>query len=108
MSKADIERFIEDLKSNPDLMNEVQASPGNLSSVVELAKSKGYDVSLDEAQAYVRGQADQTLSDEQLDAIAGGKGHHHSAPPGAVQTIVAATTAAAAATVGAAIVIATT
>ena len=74
MSKAEIERFVADMKTNPDLLAEVRQSGGGLQSVVDLAKSNGYDVSLDEAKAYVQGEAGKTLSDDQLDAVAGGKG----------------------------------
>lgn len=99
MSKTDIERFVADLKSSPDLLGEVQQNAGGLSSVVELAKNKGYDVTLDEAKSYIRDRAQQTLSDDQLDAIAGGKGHHHHSAANVtqavnVQTAVNVTTAA--------------
>ena len=74
MSKADVERFVADLKANPDLLAEVKESAGGLASVVEIAKGKGYDIGLDEAKTYIQAQAGNELSDEQLDAIAGGKG----------------------------------
>ena len=46
-------------------------------SVVAFAKDKGYDVTAEEASAYINAQAARDLSDAELDAVAGGKGHHH-------------------------------
>jgi len=77
MSQADIQRFVSDLKGNQVLLDEVKSGAVGLGAVVELAQSKGYDITVDEAKAYIREQANQELSDEQLDAVAGGKGHHH-------------------------------
>jgi len=113
MSQADIQRFVSDLKDNQGLLNEVKSGAVGLAAVVELAQSKGYDITVDEAKAYIRGQANKELSDEQLDAVAGGKGHHHSmgvkvavaaveaamAVTSAVQTAEAVTTVAEAADV---------
>ena len=103
MSKADVERFVADLKANPDLLAEVKESAAGVASVVEIATSKGYDITLDEAKAYIQGQTKEELSDEQLDAIAGGKGHHHhhhsstTTSTQTVQTTTAVTTQTAAA-----------
>lgn len=74
MSQADVERFVADLEANPDLLAEVTKNAGGIASIVEIATGKGYDVTLDEAKAYIQAQAKAELSDEQLDAIAGGKG----------------------------------
>lgn len=74
MSQADVERFVADLKKDPALLKQVQGSSTGLASVVSLAKSKGYDVTMDEAKAYIDQQAKKELSDDQLDAVAGGKG----------------------------------
>lgn len=77
MSQADVERFVADLKANPDLLAEVKEGAGGVASIVEIAKGKGYDITLEEAKAYIQAQAGSELSDEQLDSVAGGKGHHH-------------------------------
>lgn len=74
MSRADIDRFVENLKSDPALLEQVKTGATGLASVVDLAKSKGYDVTIDEAKAYIDEQAHAELSDDQLDAVAGGKG----------------------------------
>ena len=101
MSQADIERFVSDLKENQVLLDEVKSGAIGLAAVVDLAQAKGYDITVDEAKAYIREQAKQELSDEQLDAVAGGKGHHHSVATAvaAVQTVGAVTSVAEAAEV---------
>ncbi|MBT5374553.1 MAG: Nif11-like leader peptide family natural product precursor [Rhodospirillaceae bacterium] len=91
MSASDIERFVADLKGNAEMLGELQKSSTGLSHVVDYAKGKGYDISLDEAQAYIKAEAKTELDDAQLDAVAAGKGHHHSvADPAQTQVVVMA------------------
>ncbi len=71
MSKAEMERFANDIKNNPELMAEAKEKAGGLASLVEFVKSKGYDVSADEAKAYIHEKAGRVLSDNELDAVAG-------------------------------------
>lgn len=77
MSQADADRFVEDLKNNEELRAELSGQATGIASVVTFAKDKGYDVTGQDVATYIEGQAGQDLTDEQLDAIAGGKGHHH-------------------------------
>ncbi len=86
MSKTDVERFISDLKGDAALLGEMQEISAGIASIVQFAKDKGYDVSVDEAKSYISEKANQDLSDEQLDAIAGGKGHHHSSSGSSAST----------------------
>jgi len=117
MSASDIDRFTGDLKTDPDLLDEVKQHAGTLAKVVSFAEEKGYHFSLEEAKEYLESKAGSELDDAQLDAVAGGKGPSHSPPSSAVTTTVnvqtavnvttavtvaeAATTAAAVAEVGA-------
>ena len=99
MSQADLERFVSDLKTDDALRAELAGTASGIGSVVEFAEGKGYDISADEARNYIQSQSGTDLSDDQLDAIAGGKGHHHSSTTSVtqvatVQTAVAATTEA--------------
>ena len=48
-----------------------QATDEQLAQIGELAKSTGYDVTLEEAKAYIESDA-KDLSDEALEAVAGG------------------------------------
>jgi predicted ribosomally synthesized peptide with nif11-like leader len=94
MSQADVDRFVAELKSDATMMDELKGSSTGLASVVEFASSKGYDISIDEAKAYIKDQAKQELSDDQLDSVAGGKGHHHSTGAHVAQTTEAVSTVA--------------
>ncbi len=76
MSKEDIDRFVADLKGNASLLDEAKAVSGGLAAMADFAQSKGYDISVDEAKTYISAKANAELSDSQLDAVAGGKGHH--------------------------------
>lgn len=81
MSQADVERFTDDLKKDPNLLDEVKQHSGTLARVVAFAASKGYHFTLDEAKEYLSSKAGRELDDAQLDAVAGGKGHSPPPPP---------------------------
>lgn len=72
MSKAEVERFHEDLASNPVLQGEAKAAATGLASVVAFAKKHGYEFTLDDAKSYIQARAPRELDDQQLDALAGG------------------------------------
>ena len=74
MSQADIERLTRDLQSNEQLRNEIKSGASGIASIVEIAKRHGYDVTVDEVKAYMRGQSTKDLNDDQLEALAGGAG----------------------------------
>ncbi len=74
MSKEDAERFVADLKINPDWFQEIKNTASGLSGVISIANAKGYDVTVDDAQAYLASRAQGHLSDDQLGSIAAGKG----------------------------------
>ncbi len=73
MSQADVERFVSDLKSDPTLLEGLKGEAAGIASVISYANAKGYDISVEEAKSYIANQVKQELSDEQLDAVAGGK-----------------------------------
>lgn len=100
MSQSEVDRFIEDLKTDDAMRSELAGQASGVASVVTYATSKGYDVTPAEVSTYIQGQVAQELTDGQLDAIAGGKGHHHhhhSTSTYAAQTVAVATTEAVAA-----------
>jgi len=74
MSTVDIERFVSDLQANASLLDEAKGVSGGVAAMADFAKSKGYDVTADEAKAYISDKANAELSDDQMDAVAGGKG----------------------------------
>jgi len=71
---TEIDRFVSDLKTNPDLLAGVRDAAGSLGTVTAFAQSKGYNISLADAKSWLESKAGKPLSDEQLDAVAGGKG----------------------------------
>ncbi|MBT5660230.1 MAG: Nif11-like leader peptide family natural product precursor [Rhodospirillaceae bacterium] len=73
MSQAEVERFIADIKGDEALRADTASNPASLAAIVEKAKAKGYDFTLDEAKAFANAQAGKELSDEELDQVAGGK-----------------------------------
>jgi len=73
MSKADLDRFVGDLKTKKDLQEAVAKGAGGLQSALAVAKAHGYSITIDEARSYMREKA-ASLSDKELDALAGGKG----------------------------------
>lgn len=77
MSQDDIQRFVADLKSDDALRAELSEKASGLASVVAFAAGKGYSITPDEVASYIQNQTETELTDAQLDAIAGGKGHHH-------------------------------
>lgn len=79
MSKADIDRFLNDLNTNAELQAEVRQHATSVSAAVEIAHAHGYDITLAEAMDHIRAQQGTgPLSDEDLDAVAGGKGNNGS------------------------------
>jgi len=92
MSQSEVERFVEAMKSDPALLKEVTSNAAGIGSVVEIARGRGYDISIDEAKSYVQRQSSVELSDDQLEAVAGGKGS--STSTASVQTTVQVTTEA--------------
>ena len=72
MSQADLTRFIEDLKTNPDLQAKVKEGAGGLDSIVAMAKESGYDVTLQEVKDYLQSQSAKDLSNDEMEALAGG------------------------------------
>ena len=73
MSQAEINRFVNDLASNEDLREMVVNNSEGVESLVAIAQDQGYDISVDEATDYIQANTQGELSDEQLDAVAGGK-----------------------------------
>ena len=74
MSKADVARLVADLKTNETLRADLQAKGGSLASLVEFGRVHGYDFTLEDAKAYIAETSGRALSDDDLDAVAGGEG----------------------------------
>jgi predicted ribosomally synthesized peptide with nif11-like leader len=75
MSISEVQRFAHDLKSSPDLL--AAAKKSDLDGVIRLATERGYKFTLEEAKDFMRAnarRAGKTLSDEEMDRVAGGAG----------------------------------
>ena len=76
MSKSEVERFADALETDIALQAEMGGeSAGTLAVVVDLAKRRGYDFTLDDLKAFARARARavaRELSAADLDAMAGG------------------------------------
>lgn len=72
MSKADVERFVSDLKADANLQSEVKAKATGIPSLVEFAKGRGYAITAEDIRQHARSQG-QELTDEQLESTAGGR-----------------------------------
>ena len=71
MTTDDIARFIADLKTDAGLQAEVKAQGGGIAALVVLAVGRGYRMTVEAVETYLRTHA-AVIGDEQLDAIAGG------------------------------------
>ena len=75
MSISEVQRFAHDLKASPDLL--AAAKKSDLDGVIRLATERGYKFTLEEAKDFMRAnarRAGKTLSDEEMDRVAGGAG----------------------------------
>jgi len=82
MSMSDAQRFAKDLASNKDLAEKVKAKAAGLASLVELGKANGYSFTTEEIKQVIRAAAKRDLTDDQLEAVAGGQGD----PPSTTQS----------------------
>ena len=74
MSSSEVERFVSDLKTDDGLRSTLAEHASGVGSIVSFANEKGYEITVEEAGAYIQAQAGNDLSDDQLDAVSGGKG----------------------------------
>ena len=72
MSIAEFERFNADLAADADMRTAAQAAASGLASLVAFATERGYSVTLDDATAFIKARTSQVMSNEEMDAIAGG------------------------------------
>lgn len=101
MSRAEIDRFVTDVRANRELLRELSDGIIGLGHFVDRAKQRGYRFSVEEAKDYIRERGGGAVSDAQLEAVVGGGSTNTStnveAVSEAVEVTVAATTTTAAA-----------
>ena len=72
MSQSEVERFAGAVRADKALQDELKKAAVSNEAIVDFAKSKGYNVTLNEVVAFVE-ERKATLSAEDLDKVAGGK-----------------------------------
>ena len=70
MAKADIERFVADVKTNETLQIEVRDNVG-VQALVEVANKHGYSVTEEDVLAYAAAHQSE-LSEKELEVVSGG------------------------------------
>jgi predicted ribosomally synthesized peptide with nif11-like leader len=78
VSKSELQRFVQDLGTNPALLAEAKKGDRfGAAEAVKIGSEHGYGFSLEEAKAFIQGRAragGRELSEGQLDQVAGGFG----------------------------------
>jgi hypothetical protein len=72
MSRAEIDRFVTDVRGNRELLQELSDGVIGLGHFVDKAKQRGYPYSVEEAKDYIRERHGAAVSDEKLEAVVGG------------------------------------
>lgn len=72
MSKAEIDRFVGDVRANRKLLDDLSDGVIGLGHFVDRAKQAGYSFSVEEAKEYIRANHKPDISDDELDAVVGG------------------------------------
>ena len=65
---SEVERFSNDLKSNPDLLAKIRPEAIGLAVVVSFAASRGYHFSLDEAKQFITARSPRSPNGKKIDA----------------------------------------
>jgi predicted ribosomally synthesized peptide with nif11-like leader len=71
MSRAELERFVADVKADPKLQADLKERGSGVASVVEIARSRGYEITTQDVRDYVRSQ-DREITEEELDRVTAG------------------------------------
>lgn len=71
MSRNDFERFLEDLKNDPELRREFESLGTDTDSVIRWANGLGYQFSREETAELIAGYGGE-ISDDDLEKVAGG------------------------------------
>jgi predicted ribosomally synthesized peptide with nif11-like leader len=72
MSKLELDRFIDDARTDPKLQEALKGKAADPAAVVLVARARGYDVTSQDVDAQVS-MRKRELSDQELDAVVGGR-----------------------------------
>jgi predicted ribosomally synthesized peptide with nif11-like leader len=71
MSRAELERFVADVKADPRLQADLKERGSGVASIVEIARSGGYEITTQDVRDHVRSQH-RELTEEELERITAG------------------------------------
>jgi len=71
MSKAEIERFVTDVRADPNLQAAFEGKSLDGPTLVAVARERGFDFTTEQVEAHVRAKS-QELSEQELESAAGG------------------------------------
>ena len=71
MSRAELERFVADVKADPRLQADLKERGSGVASIVEIARSGGYEITTQDVRDYVRSQH-RDLTEEELERVTAG------------------------------------
>jgi|SRR5438067_1473011 hypothetical protein len=71
MSRAEVDRFVADVKGSTRLQTELRKRGSGVAAVAEIARSHFYEITIDDVRDYVRTQ-ERDLTEQELDAVIGG------------------------------------
>ncbi len=73
MSQAEVQRFVEDIKTNKQIQADAKRMPPGMQTMLELGKRHGYDFSKEDVEAHAKRHMSGALTEEQLDMVSGGQ-----------------------------------
>ena len=71
MSRAELERFVTDVKADPRLQADLKERGSGVASMVEIARSGGYEITAQDVRDYL-GSQDRELTEQELNSLTGG------------------------------------
>lgn len=71
MSRAELEQFVADVKADPRLQADLKERGSGVASLVEIARSGGYEITTQDVRDYIRSQ-DRDLTEQELDRVSAG------------------------------------
>ncbi|MCG8461210.1 MAG: Nif11-like leader peptide family RiPP precursor [Holophagales bacterium] len=73
MSFQEVGRFARDVQNNQPLLDQLASGELGLDGMVETARNMGYSFTAEEAKSFAKSQQQETLSETDLERVAGGK-----------------------------------
>ena len=72
VSQEEVERFVEDIKTNAKIQADAKSMPAGMQTMLELGKRHGYDFTEQDVEAHAKSHMSGALTEEQLESVTGG------------------------------------